>query len=194
MPTAQHGPIAGFILAGGVSRRMGQDKALMLFQGRPLIQSIAEVVETIAGSAIIVGDPDRYRHLGRVVIPDRRKESGPLAGIEAGLMHSETDRNLFVACDMPELSADLLQKLMIARRADCVIPRTPDDRLHPLCAIWDRNLLQNVRDCLDSGRNRVLAALQNVDIEEVHWDTVPNTNTPEEWIVAVRKNDESSHS
>lgn len=185
-------PTGGFVLAGGASRRMRQDKALLDFHGQPLIESIAQTVEAVIGSVVIIGDPDRYRSLNRRVIPDHRTNCGPLAGIETGLMQSEVERNLFVACDMPGLTPDLLQRLLDSRPAPCVLPKTPDGRRHPLCAIWDRSLLPAVQASLDGGRLRVFDPLQDIDIEEVYWQDLSNTNTPEEWRALLLKSKPST--
>lgn len=181
MPTAGSASITGFVLAGGSSRRMGQDKAFLNFRGYPLIEWIAKVVEGTAGSAIIIGDPERYSALNRIVIPDRRIDCGPLAGIEAGLMYSTTEKNLFVACDMPNLRKELLHSLIQEPSGLCVMPKTPDGQLHPLCAVWSKQLLPQISASLDANRLRVLSCLQSTDIKEVHWETLSNTNTPEEW-------------
>lgn len=175
------------MLAGGASRRMGQDKALLEFRGIPLLAAIAGTIESTVGSAVVIGDPNRYGHLGWKVIPDRRQNCGPLAGIETALMESEAQRNLFVACDMPDVSVNLLKTLVNARLADCVLPQTSDGRIHPLCAIWDRKLLPAVRSSLDAGRLRVLEALQGADLEVIHIEELPNTNTPEEWQSTLAK-------
>ncbi len=172
---------AGFVLAGGASRRMGQDKALLEFHGIPLLAAIAGTIESTVGSAIIIGDPSRYSHLGWKVIPDRRQNCGPLAGIETALMESDAQRNLFVACDMPDVSAELLKTLVNTPLADCVLPQTPDGRIHPLCAVWDRKLLSAVQSSLDTGRLRVLDALQGADVKVIHIERLSNANTPEEW-------------
>lgn len=160
---------------------MGQDKAFLEYHGTSLIIHIARMVEKVAGSTTIIGPPERYSHLGWRVIVDRRTNSGPLAGIETGLLNSTMDRNLFVACDMPGLQPELLTQLLTARAAPCVIPKTPDGRLHPLCAVWDCSLLPRVQQVLDQGKLKVLSALEDIDLEEVEVPVLGNANTPEEW-------------
>src|SRR5579871_469780 len=103
---------AGFVLAGGRSSRMGRDKALLSFQGVPLVARVAEMVAQAAGSAVVIGDPGKYGGLGYAVVPDRRQGLGPLAGIEAALDFSTADWNLVLACDMPDVSAAFLRALL----------------------------------------------------------------------------------
>ncbi len=171
---------AAFVLAGGASRRMGRDKALLPLAGRPLIEQIARCAATVAASVTIVGSPDKYQGLGFDVIPDRRPDCGPLAGIEAALESGRARRNLILACDMPHLNPALLEELF-GGHADCVVPQTPDGRWHPLCAVWDQSLLPNVRAALDRQEFRVRAALTEVAVQVVAVGHLSNANTPEEW-------------
>ena len=74
---------AGFVLAGGKSSRMGRNKALLPYRGRTLVEHVAEIVETAAGSVSVVGDAETYGHLGYPVIEDVIPGCGPLSGIHA---------------------------------------------------------------------------------------------------------------
>lgn len=178
--------IEGFVLSGGMSRRMGQDKALLPFRETSLIDSVAATVARLTGSATIVGPPERYAHLPWPAIVDRRPGEGPLAGIETAMLAATASRVLIVACDMPGLEFPLLQRLSEARQADCVLPRTPDGRMHPLCAIWSANLLSKVQAALDRRHRRVLDALQGADLEILDVEALQNANTPEEWLALAK--------
>ncbi|MCX6599817.1 MAG: molybdenum cofactor guanylyltransferase [Acidobacteria bacterium] len=171
---------AAFVLAGGASRRMGRDKALLPLAGRPLIEQIARRAAAVASPVTIVGSPAKYQGMGFNVIADRRPDCGPLAGIEAALEAGLARRNLILACDMPHLDSSLLERLFQGDAA-CVLPETPDGRWHPLCAVWDQSLLPSVRAALDRQEFRVRAALAGVAVQVVPVDQLSNANTPEEW-------------
>src|SRR5271166_6204295 len=122
---------AGFVLAGGESRRMGRDKALLLYRGRPLIAHVAGTVEKGLGSqaccgsgpVAIVGHPDRYGDLGYRVLADIHANCGPLGGLVTALSASGADWNLAVACDMPNLTEADLGRLLHsapASRGRCI--------------------------------------------------------------------------
>ncbi len=171
---------AGFILAGGLSRRMGRDKALLAFRGTTLLEHVAARAAAVVQPVTIVGPPERYLHFGYPVIADRHAGAGPLAGIEAALSSCSSGRALILACDMPDVPLHLLRSL-VGEPGDCVIPRTGDGRLNPLCAVWSTTLLPAVQQALAEGRLKVLDCLKDVDVKEVSWPALENANTPEEW-------------
>ncbi len=161
-------PRAGFVLAGGASRRMGRDKALLPWSGLTLVEHVARQVMDAAGSVVLVGSPERYAALPFSAIPDRRAGSGPLAGIEAALAGTDAEWNAVVACDMPSVTAALLSELFeVAGRtgADCVVPVTPSGGLEPLCAVYNRRCLAAFSAALDRGVRRMADALELVRTE-----------------------------
>src|SRR5262249_53875836 len=94
--------LSGFVLAGGKSTRMGQDKALLTWGSHTLLEHMVELLQTVASPVQVVGrDP----------LPDRLPGLGPLSGIATGLEVSFTDANIFVAVDLPFLTKDFLNFL-----------------------------------------------------------------------------------
>ncbi len=177
-----------FVLVGGASSRMGQDKARLPFHGKTLVEHIAEAVAEAAGSVTLVGAPERYESLHIPRIADTRAGSGPLAGIHTALSASRADWNLIVACDMPGITGAFLQSLMAAAEssgADCLIPTGPTGRLEPLCAAYHLRCLAPIGAALDRGVRKVTEGLAGLRIAE--WNVVEsrwfsNVNTPEEWM------------
>ncbi|MCW5980934.1 MAG: molybdenum cofactor guanylyltransferase [Bryobacteraceae bacterium] len=178
---------AGFVLAGGQSSRMGRDKALLPYRDSVLVSWIARQVELAAGGVTLVGAPERYACLALPALADLRPGCGPLGGIETALTHTRADWNVVVACDMPGLTAPLLEDLLArAERADCdcLLPLGPDGRDEPLCAVWHRRSLAAVRAALDANRRKVTEALRSLCVARVPagdagW--AANMNTPAEW-------------
>ncbi|HYM07820.1 MAG TPA: molybdenum cofactor guanylyltransferase, partial [Terriglobales bacterium] len=103
--------VAGFVLAGGKSSRMGQDKAFMQFGQRTLLEHALELARAATGDAWIVGSAERFASFGPLV-EDIYPGRGPLAGIQAALAGSRTELNLILAVDMPFLQLDLLHYLI----------------------------------------------------------------------------------
>jgi molybdenum cofactor guanylyltransferase len=175
----------GFILTGGRSSRLGQDKALLPVAGGTLAEHLAGIVARTAGSATLVGPPARYAHLPLPCIPDLRPGLGPLSGIEAALLDTERDYNLILACDLLGIDAAILNGLLSRSEsslADCVCLRDADGVVHPLCAVYRRSCLSPVRAALDFQKLRLLSLLDAIDT--VYVDTnqrLANINTLAEW-------------
>jgi molybdopterin-guanine dinucleotide biosynthesis protein A len=147
---------AGFVLAGGRSSRMGQDKALLPWKGSTLIESVAHEVCDAAGNVTLIGSPERYGNLGSpvcfAVISDRIPGCGPLGGLHAALSATTAEWNLLVACDMPAVTSQLLKALLNAAEAsgaDALVPQTSGG-LEPLCAVYNARLLPAVESAIHS--------------------------------------------
>ena len=146
-------PFTGYVLAGGQSTRMGRDKALLEIGGQPLIQSAVNLLKAVTERVVILGPAEQYGFLGLPVLPDLVPSRGPLSAICTGLERSETDVNLFLACDMPLMQAPFLKLLVEkAAQADAVLMRLDDGSLEPLCAVYNRSCLSVVKANYDCGR------------------------------------------
>jgi molybdopterin-guanine dinucleotide biosynthesis protein A len=93
-------PVTAFILAGGKSVRMGEDKAFLRLGGCTLLERALELVRGLAGNAWIVGNKGKFAAFGPV-IEDLYAERGPLGGIHAALTQTSTDLNLMIALVCP---------------------------------------------------------------------------------------------
>jgi molybdopterin-guanine dinucleotide biosynthesis protein A len=181
------GPYAGFVLAGGDSKRMGQDKAMLPVGSSVLITRIAGVVAAAAGSVALVGNPARYSETGFPVIADLYPGFGPVGGIVTALSNTSAEWNLVVACDMPGVTVEFLASLLAVAagsEAQCVIPVTPDGRQHPLCAVYRRSAFAILKAAVDRDIHRLLTAIEALSIHFLHvpvHDGLINVNTPDEW-------------
>jgi molybdopterin-guanine dinucleotide biosynthesis protein A len=110
--------ISCIILAGGRARRMqGEDKGLLSFRGRPLIEHVIDRVKPQVDQIIISANrnTERYACYSDLVIADQNPDfSGPLAGIASCLPHCQHALTLVVACDMPQLPQNLVVRLSSA--------------------------------------------------------------------------------
>ena len=179
--------LAGFVLAGGESRRMGRDKALLEIDGRPLVAQIGSLVKEAAGSAAIVGDPRRYGGLGFPVIPDRIAGLGPLGGLLTALEERRADWNLIVACDMPGLKANtlahLVRKIEDSGAARAIVPVSVRGE-EPLCALYHRECLAQVSRAIADKSLRMkdlTAKLDAVWVSGFDAGVFDNVNRPADW-------------
>src|ERR1700683_2592733 len=90
--------IAGFVLAGGKSSRMGSDKASLEIAGASLIARAVRLLESVTGNPTIIASRSRYSSLGALVVADDWPDSGPLGGIATVLRESKAPPNLIIAC------------------------------------------------------------------------------------------------
>ena len=178
---------AGYVLVGGHSSRMGQDKALLPAQGRTLAEVVASAVSGAAGPTALVGGARRFGTAEFGFVPDLYPGEGPLGGILTALGDSTADWNLIVACDMPGLTVDFLRKLLDQAEhseGDALVPVSPSGRWEPLCAAYHRNCRRGLDAAFARGIRKVAVALR--EVRGIPWP-VPeasyfqNVNTPEEW-------------
>ena len=105
-----HSQLSGFVLAGGKSTRMGQDKAAVTLNGLTLLQHALAALREVCGDVAILGKQELYGALGPVC-EDIFPGCGPLGGIHAALSSSKTQFNLIIAVDTPFLSPEFLSYL-----------------------------------------------------------------------------------
>jgi len=186
------------IQAGGESRRMGQDKALMPFLGRPLIQRVIDRLSPIADEFIVTTNkPEAYQFLGLPLFPDLAPGRGALGGLYTALSAASQPLVAVVACDMPFVCADMLAALrdaLLAGDKDIAIPR-PQGGLEPFHAVYRRDTcLPHIQTALEADKWRVDAWFAKVGMhfldqqELLSYDPnllcFSNVNTPEELATA----------
>jgi molybdopterin-guanine dinucleotide biosynthesis protein A len=147
-------PATGIVLAGGASRRMGRDKALLELGGRPLLHRVVEPVSRLCEEVIIAGADNPVQHLpglSPIWVSDPPGAEGPLAGLSAGLAAASHPSAIVVACDMPFLSEGLLAHLLdIVEDCAAAVPFAGGD-FHPLHAAYSRSCLPTVDSLLRLG-------------------------------------------
>jgi molybdopterin-guanine dinucleotide biosynthesis protein A len=159
--------VHGFILSGGSSSRMGSDKALLEWNGQPLILRAARLLDPLVACVTVIGDPARYAALGLAVVPDDVPGLGPLGGIATALRISTTPWNLIVACDLPYLTAAWLEFLIsraLASRADALLPES-ERGPEPLCAVYHARCAPVISAALERGVRKVTDGLAGLVIE-----------------------------
>ena len=157
---------SGFILAGGQSSRMGTDKALTLFAGRPLIQIALETLTTAGVSARIAGSRSLLSAFGEEV-PDIIPGQGPLSGVHAALTASTSEWNLFLPIDLPLMPASLLGCLLqraLLTGSPVTVGRL-NGRVQPFPVVLNRTVLPSIAQRLEDGHSACHAAWQSIPTE-----------------------------
>ena len=186
------------IQAGGESRRMGADKALLPFLGQPLILRPLNRLAGLADEVLVTSNQaENYRFLGLTPIPDLVPGFGALGGLYTALSAAGYPYVAVVACDMPFASLELFAfELALLREigADAVIPRS-DAGTEPFHAVYRRETcLPYIRAAIENGKRRVDAWFPQVFIrylestEIIAYDpdqhAFLNINTPDELMEA----------
>jgi molybdopterin-guanine dinucleotide biosynthesis protein A len=196
------------IQAGGESRRMGRDKALMDFLGEPLIVRAIRRLSPIADEIIVTTNtPDSYRFLGLPLFPDLKPGRGALGGLYTALVSAKNPLVAVVACDMPFASPSLLTfgyDQLTQSGDDVAIAEAGDGFLEPLHAIYRRETgLPAIEKAIAADKWKVIAWFPDVKVRVINKDEVSrfdpehlaflNLNTPEELAAAeeiARKHNE----
>jgi len=186
------------IQAGGESRRMGRDKGLIPFLGRPLIARVIERLAYVADEIIVTTNkPDDYRFLGLPLFPDLIPGRGALGGLYTALSAASQPFTAVVACDMPFACPELLAGLrdaLVQSGYALAIPHL-EGGLEPFHAVYDRDAcLPHIRAAIDSDKWRVDAWFPKVKVNLFREDVLrrfdpnlrcfSNVNTPEELTLA----------
>jgi molybdopterin-guanine dinucleotide biosynthesis protein A len=174
------------VLAGGASRRMGADKALLPLGGRHMIEIVTDRLRAEFSEVLISAErSDAYPFLELPVVADLRPDLGPIMGIRSCLERAAYDRAAVVACDTPRFDAAFLAGLArCLDRCDAVVPIDPDGALQPTFAAYARSMLPHLERAIAAGRLSILAALDTARVVAVPIgaDARPrNINTPEEY-------------
>lgn len=141
---------SAILLCGGRSTRMGRDKGLLEWEGRPLIVHAAELLQSMFQEVLLVaGDKKRYAGLLNLpILGDRIAGLGPLGGIYTGLLASSNGWNFVLACDMPRVRPTLIALLLseIEEAYKVVVPRVRG-HFEPLLAFYHKDCLPQI-ECL----------------------------------------------
>ena len=149
-------PVSAFVLAGGKSTRMGQDKAFLSVEGVTMLERSLALVRSVTEQVWISGDASKFSSFAPVV-EDIYPDHGPLGGIHAALRATATDLDLMLAVDLPLVDVRLLRYLLsIADESDSVVTVCEaGGRLHPLCAVYRREFTELAERALIRGQNKI---------------------------------------
>lgn len=175
-PTADSHLLWGAILLGGASKRMGGDKALIEFGGKPLISIVhqalidAGIIKCIA----IGGDGETYRHKipNLLTAPDDFPGEGPLGGIITALRNAPSDgtKMVILACDLVGVCGASVTAVIDALEANPeaeVAVAVKENQLEPLHGVWRRSALADIESSFQNGTRAVHSVLEDLNIVRV---------------------------
>ena len=194
--------IAGLILAGGLSSRLGGgDKCLLELAGKPLLRHVIDRICSQVGTLALNanGDPARFAAFGLPVLPDTvAGYPGPLAGVLAGLewikAQAPLGRLATVAGDTPFFPHDLIRQMAAAagKTPEAVVIAGAAGREHPTFALWPADTAAPLRAYLHAGGRKALDFIHAHPFIRVDFpasggrDPFFNINTPQDMAEAER--------
>jgi len=162
------------ILAGGFSKRFGQDKALIELAGKPLILHVLDRASKIVDETVVVVRSENQKgtferllgHRASVVV-DRHEAQSPLVGALAGFESAQDEYSLLLPCDTPFISSQVARFLLdICVNRNAVIPRWPNGHIEPLQAAYHtKSALTAAKNALEEGKldlQSMIACLRGV--------------------------------
>lgn len=164
-------PISGLILAGGLSRRFGSDKAAHRIDGQSMIEIAYDALRSVTDDIIIsVRQDDQSYDLDAQYVVDRYRRMGPLAGLDAGLAVARQDWVFVVACDMPRICQDDVEAIIgqCAPPTDAVVATDADGMVHPLCGCYYRpTVAPRVKALLQQRHLSMMGLLDRLVVQSV---------------------------
>ena len=194
------------VLAGGKSSRMGQDKALLSYQGSSFLEGICSTLNDFTDKYIARGPYEIWPEAiasDWKVIGDNYCEKGPLGGLEAALSSCKSKALFVTTCDMPLLQKSLVDVICRAYaeticrgdaegfgRGNCdgldaLVVQTPDGRIHPLCGVYHARVLPLIRQMLEEDNCRLMRLLEQLQVHYLQLNDemakqVTNVNSKED--------------
>jgi len=179
-------PLSFVLLAGGDSRRMKQDKALLPVQGVTLIEHILDQLEDLFQATFIsVSDPRKFQFLKHQLIVDEKPGFGPMMGIKTALSISPYEQSFVMACDIPTIDENFLDNLIRdAKKNEITVSLSPGGRMEPLFAVYSKSVIPKIERLLKSGERSILSLLDICQIQTIQMDSngwFKNLNTERDY-------------
>ncbi|WP_173916351.1 molybdenum cofactor guanylyltransferase [Halobacillus sp. Marseille-Q1614] len=183
--------VSGAVLAGGQSRRMGEDKALLPLGNQIVIQQVYKRMKEAVGH-VVVNRAETIYGIDAVYIQDSYKDCGPLGGLHAVLQQTNSKYVVLAACDTPFVEPQVIQRLIseIDNHTEAVIP-VYGGRNQPLLGIYHKTLALKAEELLRDGQRKMQSLLEQANVkyadnfkglnkDAVYWHFF-NMNTKEDY-------------
>lgn len=179
------------ILAGGQSRRMGENKAFLKVASETFIESLLKKFESYEDRIIVANDPLLYQFEGVKTVKDIYPNMGPVCGLFTGISEAHNDTCVVLTVDTPFISVELMEHLSsMVESVDAVIPVIKGQE-HPLCAVYKKSALKTLKNALDRDERKVRKVLEELTVRVVSESEISqfgeanylfqNINTPDDY-------------
>ncbi len=178
--------ITGIILAGGLSSRMGQDKGLLHYKGRALVEYAIDAIKPLCSEIIISSNNKEYEQFGYKVVTDVYQKVGPIGGLYSSLAEANTNDILMCPCDMPFITTDIFEQIL-ENKSDSAVTVVESDsgKVYPTLGYYQKSCLPVILQFIEQGQYKLqllMKALNAATIQIEDNKSLLNFNTPEDLI------------
>ena len=187
--------LCGLILAGGLSRRMGVDKALLHYHGEPQVWWLWRELKKVCGSVYVSLRADQascQSYAGLPLVTDSCASIGPATGLLSVWDQMSGVAWLVVAVDLPFLDGEILKILIEGRRTDCLATafEHTDGTLEPLCTIWEPSARDILIGRIETGDKSLRTLLEEGPINRLlvpSGGAITSVNSPTDYQKALKR-------
>ena len=187
--------LCGLILAGGLSRRMGVDKALLRYHGEPQVWWLWRELKKVCGSVYVSLGADQagcQSYAGLPLVIDSCASIGPATGLLSAWEQVSEVAWLVVAVDLPFLDGETLKILIEGRRTDCLATafEHTDGTLEPLCTIWEPSARDILVGRIEAGDKSLRTLLEEGPINRLlvpSGGVITSVNSPTDYQEALKR-------
>jgi len=156
-----------YILAGGQSRRFGEDKLLYRINSLRTIEYVIRAAERVCDSVSVVAkEREKFGDLGVPVVEDLLPDQAPIVGLYTALRLSQRDRVLILSGDLPLMKPEVLG-LLVEEFEEPVTVISAGERLHPLVGVYSKALYPVVEEYLKIGRRSLIDLIRSLKFKTV---------------------------
>lgn len=153
--------LTGIILCGGKSSRMGEDKGLIKYNNKHLIEYPLAILKELTSEIYLSTSNPEYMAFGYPLISDKINGIGPIGGIYSTLLNLHTTDYFFISCDTPNVSIKIANQILDqAPKYEIVVPQTSDNHIHPLFGYYSFEILGSIQKQLENNNYKMLDLLR----------------------------------
>ncbi|WP_373496202.1 molybdenum cofactor guanylyltransferase [Aquiflexum sp.] len=180
--------IEAFVLAGGKSRRMGEDKGLALLNGSPMITSVIKSLQSIPLEVKLISANPDYNQFYLPLYKDSIQNKGPMGGLITALEQTSAPYVLLMGCDMPFITKKAISHLIDNSKENKITVAGTNGYINPLLAIYPKSILPELKEHIENDRLKMQDFISSQDhhivkmdeIEKTEPTTLTNINSREE--------------
>jgi molybdopterin-guanine dinucleotide biosynthesis protein A len=155
--------VEAYVLAGGKSSRMGQEKGLAIVNQKPMIEHILASLADLTLPTRIITANQSYARFGLPLVADPIPNMGPLGGLYTALQHTQAQWVLMLSCDMPLLTTEILKPLIVAQEKDNLLYYKVAGQIFPFPACYHSSLKTKVLKLIQEKKLKITSFLEETN-------------------------------